>query len=111
MSVDTWVSLGALLSVGAVLIGYMRDLKDELKDDIDSVKADIERLDSKIDEARQEAKTDTENLRTYVEQAFGRIETRLTSLEQRTYDIKPAHRRANRHQQQSSTPVSHPPVR
>src|SRR5699024_1439266 len=97
MDLDTWVSLGALLSVGAVLIGYirasMRDLKDELK-------ADIEKLDGKIDEARKEAKIDIEKLRhevkseigalrEHVDHGFARIDGRLDVLEQRTYDIKP----------------------
>src|SRR5699024_927297 len=62
MDLDTWVSLGALLSVGAVLIGYMRASMRDLKDDIDAArkeaKADFGKLDTKIDEARKEAKTD-----------------------------------------------------
>src|SRR5699024_1274006 len=71
MDLDTWVSLGALLSVGAVLIGYirasMRDLKDELK-------ADIEKLDGKIDEARTEAKTDNEKLQAKIKQHNTKID-------------------------------------
>ena len=69
MDLGTWVSLGALLSVGAVLIGYMRASMRDLKNDIDAArkeaKADNEKLDgkigkldTKIDEARKEAKDD-----------------------------------------------------
>jgi len=46
-------------------------------------------LDTKITAARKEAKEGNDSLRESMEAAFGRIETRLTSLEQRTYDIKP----------------------
>src|SRR5699024_11245203 len=71
MDLDTWVSLGALLSVGAVLIGYirasMRDLKDELK-------ADIEKLDGKIDEARTEAKADNQKLEAKIEKLDTKID-------------------------------------
>src|SRR5699024_332915 len=90
MDLDTWVSLGALLSVGAVLIGYirasMRDLKDELKADIEKLdgkidetraetKIDIEKLDTKIDETRAETKIDIEKLDTKIDEA--RSEARI----------------------------------
>ena len=75
MDLDTWVSLGALLSVGAVLIGYirasMRDLKDELK-------ADIEKLDGKIDEARTEAKADNQKLEAKIEKLDTKIDETRT---------------------------------
>ena len=87
MDLDTWVSLGALLSVGAVLIGYirasMRDLKDELK-------ADIEKLDGKIDEARTEAKADNQKLEAKIEKLDTKIdETRAeTKIDIEKLDTK-----------------------
>src|SRR5699024_1622945 len=115
MDLDTWVSLGGLLSVGAALIGYIRaatrDLKSELTGHIakldtkiDGVRKEAQEqhtaldtkidrvnrnLDTKITAARKEAKEGNDSLRESMEAAFGRIETRLTSLEPRTYDIKP----------------------
>src|SRR5699024_2558475 len=76
MDRDTWVSLGALLgallSVGAVLVGYirasMRNLRNELKDKF---------------------RRENEILRQHVNHGFARIDERLNMLEQRTYDIKP----------------------
>src|SRR5690625_7306549 len=93
MGLDPWVSLGALLSVGAVLIGYirasMRDLKDELK-------ADIEKLDGKIDEARTEAKADNQKLEAKIEKLDTKIdETRTETkidIEKLDTKIHEAHR-------------------
>jgi len=86
MDLDTWVSLGALLSVGAVLIGYMRASMRDLKDDINAArkeaKADNERL-------REEIAAEIGVLREHVDRGFARIDGRLDVLEQRTYDIKP----------------------
>src|SRR5690625_5407438 len=100
MDLDTWVSLGALLSVGAVLIGYirasMRDLKDELKADIEKLdgkidetraetKIDIEKLDTKIDEARTEARIDIEKLDGKIDEA--RKEAKI-DIEKLRHEVK-----------------------
>src|SRR5699024_4303842 len=90
MDLDTWVSLGALLSVGAALGGYirasMRDLKNELKDDINTAKANIEKLDTKIgkldtkiDEARKEAKNDNAAARNEAKADNQRLREEVTA--------------------------------
>lgn len=60
MTIDTWVSLAALLgvvvSLGGLVLGQTRSLRLDLK-------SDIARLDAKIDANRVEAKSDLAGVR------------------------------------------------
>ncbi|MDF1603923.1 hypothetical protein [Nocardioides sp. YIM 152315] len=60
MTIDTWVSLAALLGVlvalGGLTIGQTRSLRSDLK-------GDVARLEAKVDDHRSESKADIAGLR------------------------------------------------
>src|SRR5699024_9669843 len=104
MDLDTWVSLGTIIATGAAIttlmlraIGRLDNTIEAVDKNMDATRKKLEtkidrvnkNLDTKITAARKETKEGNDSLRESMEAAFGRIETRLTSLEQRTYDIKP----------------------
>lgn len=70
----TTVLTGATVLLG--LGGYLLAIKRDLKDDIAKVDRRVDSLDNRID-----------GLTAHVDAGFQTVNTRLTALEQRTYDL------------------------
>ena len=60
------------------------DLRSELKSDITDLRTELK---SDITDLRSELKSDTAELRGEMRDGLGRIDARLTVIEQRTYDL------------------------
>lgn len=104
MTVDqqTWTTLAALATFALGLFAYLATMKRELRADfqgdivgldakLDStrveLKANIAGLDTSLDATRRELKDDIADMRSELKAELGKVENRLISLENRTYDI------------------------
>lgn len=102
MDLNTWVSLGVLLGFAITLFGYLGTIKRDLTAAIVTVdaKVDASRIELKgdisdlrgelkgdISELRVELKGDISDLRGELKGELGKLDARLMSLENRTYDI------------------------
>lgn len=77
MDVQTWASAASIIAVALTAFGVfsrkLNDFRAELKAEIGGVRTEL-----KNDIARLEERT---------ERGFGRVETRLDTLEQRTFEL------------------------
>lgn len=88
MTIDTWVSLAALLgvvvSLGGLVLGQTRSLRLDLK-------GDIARLDAKVDANRREAKADLVGVRDELKADIAGLKSELKAdigrLDDRVYAL------------------------
>ena len=84
MTVNTWVSVGALLGVlvtlGGLVLAQGRSLGRTIIELRTELKGDIGRLDGKVDGLRTELKADIAALRTELRADIGRLDDRVYAL-------------------------------
>ena len=91
VSQESWVALAAIGAFAIALFGYLRNISKYLK-------AEIGKVDNKVDKTRTELKGDIASLDDKLDKTraelvgaltggFAKVEARLINLEQRTYDI------------------------
>ena len=99
VELDTLVSLAALAGFGVAILGYLhtmkRDLRAEFRSEISGCRSELKgemagmrsELKDEMAGMRSELKGDIAELRREMKQEFAKVEGRLTTLEQRTYDL------------------------
>ena len=88
MEQQTWVSLlgmaGFTLALATYLHTTLRDLRTELRAEISGCRSELK---GEMAGMRSELKGDIAELRREMKLEFAKVDGRLTTLEQRTYDL------------------------
>lgn len=95
MDQQTWTTLAGFAGFGLAMLTFLTAMKRDLKADISGVRTELKadmaglksELKSEIASTRTELKTDIADTRAELKTDIARVETRLISLENRTYDI------------------------
>ncbi len=92
---QTWMTLLGVAGFALALFGYLAAMKRELRADIGGLRAELKgdnaelrtELKGDIAELRTELKSDISQLRTEIRGDLAKVDSRLTTLEQRTFDL------------------------
>lgn len=95
MDQQTWTTLVGLAGFSLAMITYLTAMKRDLKAEIGSSRAELKadigslrtELKTEIADTRTELKADIASVRDDLKAEIARVEIRLISLENRTYDI------------------------
>ncbi len=95
MGLDVWVSIGTLIGTALVLFGALnasiRRLQRDLKADIGRLETELSAvrtgLKGDIDTLRTDVKNDIDTLRTELRTGIGRVDDRITVLDDRVYAL------------------------
>lgn len=84
MEQQTWATLAGFAGFGLAMITYLTAMKRDLKTEISGFRTELK---TDISDLRTELKTDIADTRAELKADIARVEVRLISLENRTYDI------------------------
>ena len=81
---QTWMTLLGVAGFSLALLGYLATMKRELKAEIGGVRTELK---ADIADTRAELKSEITHTRVDLKADIGRLDARLVTLENRTYDI------------------------